>query len=235
MLHHVAEFARVAVEGDDTGAGAGGGASGGKARAAGAEDYDASGRDSGGSADQDSTAAGAGAQQVRRNGHGHLTSEFANSGQDGKPAILLLNDFAADGGEAALSEGIEETAICHGHVVEGHDRGAGRAPIEFGEGGAGDFGEEFGAPDGLLWRVGDLGSGAGGSRYPGTWRHRPRLGFHPHGMPRALHKRRTIGGVRATRRSKAPRSRMMPMFIAAPPRGSTRPPVARGWRAGGPT
>ena len=45
---------------------------------------------------------------------------FADGGQHGQAAVFLLDDFAADGGEAAFGDLVEQGAIGHGHVVEGH-------------------------------------------------------------------------------------------------------------------
>src|SRR5207247_463188 len=78
-----------------------------------------------------------------------------DGGEDGKRAVLPLDDLAADGGDLTVGEGIEETTAGDSHVVEGHDGHAGNAAGELGGGGPADFGEQLGAADDFLGRVRD--------------------------------------------------------------------------------
>ena len=84
----------------------------------------------GSSAEQDAAAAGTGAQQVRGDGDGHLPGDFADRRQHRQAAVVLLDDLAADGGEAPLGEGVQHVACGHGQVVEGHQRRARPAEAE---------------------------------------------------------------------------------------------------------
>ena len=101
MLDEVAQLARVAIEGGHARARGGGGSRGGKAHRAHTQDRHARRRHSRRAAQQDAASAGARAQQMRGDGGGHLSGDFADGGQHGQPPVVLLDDLTADGGESA--------------------------------------------------------------------------------------------------------------------------------------
>ena len=131
VLDDVAQFARIAIECRNARARRRGAADGRKSDRARAQDDDARGRHSRRSAEQNAAAAGTGAQQVRGDRNRHLAGDLADRGEHRQAAVVLLDDLAADGGQAAFRQRIPQGAVRHGQVVEGHQRHARPAEAQF--------------------------------------------------------------------------------------------------------
>ena len=131
--------------------------------------------------EQDSAAAGAGAQQVRGDGDGHLAGDLADGGEHRQAAIRSLDDLAADRRDAPFGQRFEQPAIGHRHVVEGHQGSAGTAEAQLFGGGPADLGHQIRPLDHFGRRIGDARPGAG---ILGVAEHGAlaRAGFHPHGV-----------------------------------------------------
>ena len=133
-------------------------------------------------------------------------------GEDREAAVVLLYEFAADGGERRAGERVEEAAVGDGGVIKGEHGHVGRAPGELGQRRAADLGEELRASDGFLGGVGDLGAGAQvvgiGYMAPSPARVSTQTVWP------AAQMRRTTGASRRTRPSvEGVRSRMTATFI----------------------
>ena len=96
---------------------------------------------------------------MRGDGGRHLSADFADGGEHGQAAIVLLDDLTTDGGETAPGQRFHQAAVGHGHVVEGHQRHPRRAEIQFVRRGPADLGQQLGALEYLGGRVGDLRPG----------------------------------------------------------------------------
>ena len=114
---------------------------------------------------------------------GHLAGHLADGREHGQSAVFLLDDLATDGGEAAFGDLVEQRAVGHRHVVEGHQGHVRPREAELFGGGTADFGKKVRPLDDLGRRIRDLGAGP----YVfviGIHGAFARAGFHPHGMPR---------------------------------------------------